>query len=266
MPSGARPAWFRRIHAPELMDMAWWPGEWRRMETDFLRTFNGITRSCTPLVERVTALMRTTGHRRIIDLCSGGGGLVLPLRSLVASALGEPVELVLTDLYPNPGVLDHLPDRAGVTYRAEPVDARAVPGDLVGVRTICLGLHHLRPAEAAGVLADAARARQPIVVFEGTARSIPLALSMALLPPVVAAFAPLSRPHTWPKLLWHTALPVVPLAVAWDGFCSSLRSHEPDELRAMVAPLECAGYHFEVGRERWLGVPITWLVGTPRDL
>lgn len=254
---------FPRIHAPELMDEPWWPDEWRALETDFLRTLNGLARSYTPLVAPVTRLLRATGHRRIIDLCSGGGGVVLPLRSLVAAALGEPVDVVMTDLFPNPRVLDHLEDRVGITYRPDRVDARAVPADLVGVRTICLGLHHLRPVDAAGVLADAARAHQPIVVFEGTARSIRLAASMALLPPAVAMLAPFSRPNTARKLLWHTAIPVVPLAVAWDGFCSCLRAYEPDELRRMVEPFASADYTFEVGRERWLGVPITWVVGTP---
>lgn len=253
-----------RVHAPELMDQAWWPDEWRRMETDFLRTFNGLARTWVPLRDRVASLMRATGKRRIVDLCSGGGGLVLPLREGVAQALGEPVELVLTDLYPNPAVLDVVPRSHGVTYCPVPVDARHVPPELDGVRTICLGLHHLRPADAAAVLLDAARARQPIVVFEGTARSLPLALSMALLPPVVTLLSPLSRPRSLRRLLWHTALPVVPLAMAWDGFCSCLRSYEPEEFGEMTADAP-PGYRFEIGRERWLGLPITWLVGYPAD-
>ncbi len=256
---------FPRIHAPELMDEPWWPEDWRRMEADFLRTFNGLIRSWTPIAGRVTALLRETGGRRIVDLCSGGGGLVLPLRDAVATSLGEPVDLVLTDLYPNPSLLPHLRDRAGITYVSTPVDARAVPADLTGLRTLCLGLHHLRPADAAGVLADAARARQPIVVYEVTARSVPYAASMVLLPALAALLSPLSRPRSLRRMLWHTALPVVPLALGWDGFCSCLRSYEPDELRQM-AQAGTAGdvdYAFEVGRERWLGVPVTWVVGRP---
>lgn len=244
------------------MDEPWWPDAWRRMETDFLRTFNGLARTWVPLRDRVAALMRSTGKRRIVDLCSGGGGLVLPLRDGVARALGEPVELVLTDLFPNPGLLDLLPKSEGISYCPRPVDARHVPPELDGVRTICLGLHHLRPADATAVLLDAARARQPIVVFEGTARSLPLALSMAFLPPVVALLAPLSRPRSLRRLFWHTVVPVVPFAVGWDGFCSCLRSYEPAELAEMTAGVP-PGYRFEIGRERWLGLPITWLVGYP---
>ncbi len=232
------------------------------METDFLRTLNGLARTWVPLRDRVAALLRATGKRRLVDLCSGGGGLVLPLRDGVARALGEPVELVLTDLFPNPGVLAHLPPSEGITYCPLPVDARRVPPELDGVRTICLGLHHLRPVDAQAVLVDAARARQPIVVFEGTARSVPLALSMAFLPPVVAALSPLSRPRSMRRLFWHTVVPVVPLAVGWDAFCSCLRSYEPSELAAMTADIP-PDYRFEIGRDRWLGLPITWLVGYP---
>lgn len=236
------------------------------METDFLRTFNTLARSFTPLVAPLTALLRETGHRRIIDLCSGGGGLVLPLREAVARSLGEPVDLVLTDLFPNPTVLDHLPDRsrAGITYLPESIDACAVPDHLTGVRTISLGLHHLRPPQVQAVFADAARSRQPIVIFEGTARSIPLALGMTMLPLAVAALGPLSRPRSLRRLALHTLLPVIPLAVGWDGVCSCVRSYEPDDLKAIVEPLQTPDYGFRVGRERWLGVPITWVIGSPR--
>lgn len=245
------------------MDQPWWPDEWRRMETDFLRTLNTLARSCTPLVAPVTALLRETGHRRIIDLCSGGGGLVLPLRAAVATALGEPIDLVLTDLFPNPSVLGHLPDRTGITYLPTPVDACSVPPALTGLRTISLGLHHLRPLDVARVFEDAARSRQPIVAFEGTARSLPLAASMTLLPIAATALAPLSRPRSLRRLLWHTAIPVVPLALGWDAICSCLRSYEPDELRKIVEPFQSAEYGLVVRRERWLGVPITSVIGTP---
>jgi hypothetical protein len=54
----------------------------------------------------------------------------------------------------------------------------------------------------------------------------------------------------------------------WDGIVSCLRVYDPDELRALVSPLERADYVFEI--ERFVPrtgppLPVTLLIGRPRE-
>jgi hypothetical protein len=249
-----------RLHAPELMDEAWCPPALRRMETDFLRTFAALSRIYTPIVEDVAGLLAAAEAPAIVDLCSGGGGPVLPLKPMVEARLGRPVRLTLTDIFPHPEALDVLPDRAGITYRADPIDARRVPRDLVGVRTVFLAMHHLRPPDARAMLADAADAGRPIVVVEVTERSVRGLALMATLPLGVALSAPFSRPRTLARFASHWALPVVPAVVGWDGVCSSLRSYRTDEMAELARGLPGV---WKVQRRLHRGFPVTWMVGRP---
>src|SRR5439155_9133857 len=102
-----------------------------------------------------------TKARRIVDLCSGAGG---PW-SRLAGQVGVPV--LLTDLYPHRGGVRDL------SLYPESVDARKVPEQLDGFRTIFTAFHHFRPVEARAILEDAVRHHQGIGVFEVARRAPP---------------------------------------------------------------------------------------------
>ena len=121
----------------------------------------------------VRGVMEATGERRIIDLCSGGSGPLVGLVSDLAAA-GLDVHATLTDLFPNAPAFAAIAAQSGgrIQFEREPVDARAVPPRLAGLRTIFNGFHHFRPEDARAVLHAAAAARQPIAIFEVSARSI----------------------------------------------------------------------------------------------
>lgn len=250
-----------RLHAPELEDEPWFPRPMRDALTAFLQVSSeklGIFDAAAPVLRDVLARHEA---KRVVDLCSGGGG---PLLSILEHLDG--VDAVLTDLYPNVDAFDaaerRLPGR--VRGHREPCDATDVPID--GVRTIFNALHHFRPPAARKILEDAAHKRQPICVFEVVERH-PLAFAIiAGVPFAVLAFTPFTKPDA-KRLALTYGLPLIPLATGWDGLMSCLRAYSLAELRALADGIDVDGYAFRVGQAERGRIPmrVTWLIGEPTD-
>jgi hypothetical protein len=259
------PAKLPRLQLAELMDQPWLPEFLRRGEAEYLETVLTLSRGFAPLAPILTELSSEASEPRIIDLCSGGAGPYLHLQEAVARHAGRSIPVVLTDLYPNPEAYARAEAATGglVTGRREPVDARSVPRTLGGVRTLFEGLHHFRPAEARAILADAAAAREPILVGELTTRRFSSLVGMLVLVPLlVLMLTPLVRPLRLSRLFFTYVIPILPLIIWFDGLVSTLRTYRPAELRALVDGLD-DGYRWEIGTTRDRGGTITWLVGRP---
>jgi hypothetical protein len=211
-----RQRWF------EIHDQPWFPGFLRDLTTEALEAVWNESHAYRPIAGKLREAVARSGAERIVDLCSGGGGPWLGLYDDVAD--GRPLHVCLTDLYPNARLLrGELPD--GLSARPEPVDARSVPDQLRGYRTIFSSLHHLDPPEARAVLEDAFRRREGIGVFEGARRS---ALTLALVagvPLVAVRCAVGARPVRWQRIVWTCVVPVVPAMLLVDGVLSCLRSY-----------------------------------------
>jgi hypothetical protein len=257
------PAW-PRLHLMEWNDQPWLPDALRRAETDYLSAVLDVADPFAPLAPRLAELCAQAGGDQIVDLCAGGAGPWLRLQPAISAALGRPVRVTMTDLYPNRAAFARAAEATGgaVTGEPAPVDARAVPPRLSGVRTLFHALHHFRPADARAVLADAHRSRRPIVVVESTRRSAAAVLGMLLSPLFVLLITPRIRPWSWTRLLLTYVVPVVPLQVLWDGVVSCLRSYRPSELRALTAGLD-EGYRWEIGEYRRRGGVVTYVIGAP---
>lgn len=234
--------------------------------TDFLRftmeRFAPYSVTAAPLAR---ALTRMREHR-VVDLCSGGGGPWLDLAPRMRSAGGPDVRVRLTDVYPNRAAYDRLRVQSGGTIDGEPapVSATEVPERLAGFRTLFTALHHFPPTAARAILADAVRRRSGIGVFEITERSLLSLVGMLFLPLFVLLATPFIRPFRWSRLLLTYLLPLVPLAVWFDGTVSCLRSYTVDELQGLVAGL---GHDYEWEIARVPAPPlvsrVTYLIGTP---
>ncbi|HVH42135.1 MAG TPA: hypothetical protein VM925_07315 [Labilithrix sp.] len=256
-----------RIGAPELEDYPWFPARLRDAMTGFLRVASEVLRMSAVAEPLVREAMAAAGTRRIVDLCSGGGGPVLSLaKRLHAGSVGD-VSVVLTDKFPNLGAFARAEKELPgiVSSRSESVDATAVPPNLDGVRTIFNALHHLPPDLARAVFADAAAKRQPILSFEFVERSAQGAALASLAFVGAPVLMPFVRPRRLDNFALTYLLPVLPVAIAWDGVASCLRSYSVEELREVVAPLERADYMFRVERRRvpWTMASVTCVVGMP---
>jgi hypothetical protein len=252
-----------RLHLVELEDLDTCPQVVRDGITDYLRFIEkraGFYRMITP---RLRQLIHDSRTPCIVDLCSGAGG---PWPEL-AAILPDGMQVTLTDLNPNLPALKNAeteqPER--IRWRAHPVDATAVPENLPGLRTLFTAFHHLPPPLARKVLADAARQRQPIAIFEMTQRHPLVFLSTLLAPLAVWLATPFMPTVTARKLVFTYLLPVIPFAILFDGLVSVMRTYTPAELRSMTASIDEPAYHWETGVTPFPGMPvgIVWLTGRP---
>lgn len=256
-----------RLHLFELEDQPWFPRTIRDLATDYLHFVQSRLAMHRPAVPLLAELVRRTGVTRVVDLCAGGAGPV-PALATALRAEGLAISFVLTDLYPNiPAFAEVAADAdTPVTWVAEPVDARAVPASLDGIRTLFNAFHHFRPADAVAVLRDAARRGQPIAIFEYPDRRLRLLPAFALLTPLaVLAVTPWIRPFRWRRLAFTYVLPLVPLTCWWDGIVSTLRAYTPVELEQLAREVGVRDYRWRVGRVAVASPPsrLTYLLGWP---
>ncbi len=230
--------------------------------TDYLGYVEGKFQLHRLALEPLTRALDDSGAERVIDLCSGAGGPLVPILREWASG-GRSVSAVLTDLYPHVSIAE----TAGALYeyRREPVDAAAVPPDLIGLRTLFNGLHHFRPQQAKAVLADAVRAGQSIAVFEVADRTLLAIVPLVFVPLFVLLMTPFIRPFRWSRLFWTYLIPVLPLAILFDGVVSYLRAYTPEELLAMAHEVEPTAYRWQAGYQTAPKLPgrMTYLTGIP---
>jgi hypothetical protein len=244
-----------RIHLVELHDLPACPPSLRDALTDFLAFALNLARAYDPAGPLLRRAVARAGAQRIVDLCSGAGG---PWRRL-AGEVGVPV--LLTDLYPHRGGTV-----ASLPLRGKPVDARAVPGDLRGFRTMFTAFHHFRPADARAILEDAVRQRQGIGIFE-VARRATLEIAVVAFTWLGALVAlPFIRPWRWSRFFWTYLPPVLPVVGTFDGVVSCLRTYSRAEATELVRGLD--SYDWDIGEFRggWSPLRGTYLIGVPKVL
>ncbi len=252
-----------RVHLFEFNDQSWLPDAWRRYITEYLQ----FMLEHGPFDELPTLIARTWDREDdvgVVDLCSGSGG---PWPAYLEGPLEqfENVDVLLTDLHPNPDTFRRIEERTEGRASGcdDPVDATDVPARLEGPRTIINGLHQFEPEQARAILADAVDGGERIGVFEIMDRRPITLLPLVLIPLFVLLLTPLVRPLRPGRFLWTYLLPVTPLLIFWDGLVSALRVYSPDELRELVAELD--DYDWDIGTVSAGKGPqrITYLIGKP---
>jgi hypothetical protein len=264
----------QRVHLVELEDLPWFPRPIRDGGTDVLDLMFAVMGFYRALVPELVALMEVTGTRRLVDLCSGGGGGAMAMRALLREQGHEDLELVLTDRYPNAAAAERV--RAlgdpGVRWHTEPVDAFHVPPGLpTGIRTMYSALHHFRPQDVQRLIQTAVDDRVPLALFDGAippvVRKVPGVLMPLFVVPnalwlsaVSLALVPFVRPFRVARMLLTYAVPAIPLLFAWDGTVSLLRMYTPEELLALAHAVRGSeGYVWKAER----GGPALCLTGYP---
>lgn len=254
-----------RVQLFELEDQPWFPQVIRSGMTDFLAFMANLSGApYRPFVKRLRVAMERMGEKRLVDLCSGGGG---PLPTLVALLRDEGYEArgLLTDLYPDRLRFEEIRRQHPevIDFVAEPVDATAMPPIARGFRLICNAFHHFAPAQARRILADTVAQGQGIAILEVAERSIRAVFTMLLPALLMMVVIPFLRPFRASRFLLSTVLPVIPLCLLWDAGVSCLRVYSPDELRDLLTTVPGANrYAWEIGRTAagWC-----YLIGTPRS-
>jgi hypothetical protein len=276
-----------RVHLFEVAEQEWCPHVVRDALTDYLTFMIERGQPYAPAIPILAAALnramrrgrqdetigaadeltaeRTPDTIDVVDLAAGAGG---PWRSLVSALTlaGTPVRVRLTDRHPNMAAYARLAleTNGRATGDPRPVSADAVPANLTGFRTMFSAFHHFAPADARRVLANAAAQRTSIAVFEATRRDLRAVLLMCLTPLFVVVATPFIRPFRWTRLLLTYVVPVIPLAVLFDGVVSCLRTYTPAELRVLARESAPDGYTWEAGEIGNGPLPVTYLLLEPK--
>jgi len=252
----------KRFHLIEIHEQTWCPASVRDAATDYLQfsiTFGNVYQ---PIFQHLRTALKNAGTRKIVDLCSGGGGAWVSLKKEFAD-----VEVTLTDFYPNLEAFRELKEKNDLDFQELSVNALDVPNNLSGFRTMFTAFHHFRPAQAREILLDAANKNCGIGIFEATPRSIKTLLIMLLTPIFVLLFTPKIRPFRWSRIVFTYLIPIVPLVVLFDGVVSALRTYTPDELKKFTHDLNDDNYIWEIGEEfgEKSPLPIIYCIGYPKQ-
>src|SRR5277367_5989603 len=89
-----------RLHLFEFHDQQWFPATLRRALTEWLRALWEYSQAADVIAPVLDTALRQTGANRIVDLCSGSTGPMIPIqRKLAAGGLSVPV--LATDKFPD---------------------------------------------------------------------------------------------------------------------------------------------------------------------
>lgn len=228
----------KRIHLFEFEDQKWFPQLLRNYVTDFLQYLANKAKVYEPVVDVINETLQKSNTTQVIDLGSGGGGGLLWLGKELQKK-NPKIRIKFTDLYPNIEAFQHTTSQSDIfEYHSEPINAKNVPANLKGLRTMFLSFHHFKPQEAKSVLENAINNNQPIAIFEIQDRRLPSIIAMLLSPLSVLFTTPFIRPFRLSRLFFTYLIPIIPFVVLWDGIVSALRTYTVDEMRYLVNTLQ----------------------------
>lgn len=255
-----------RVQLFEFEDFSWFPALLRNLMTDFLRHSTIKMRLHLPIVDLLQGAMRDARTSKVVDLCSGGGGLLVEIQKELCARGARPESVTFTDKYPNVAALEGIcaHDPGGLAFEREPIDATAVPEELDGIRTMFSAFHHFSPAAATMILEDAVASKRGIAIFEVSQRSFLGLVPMLLSPFGTWLMTPGIRPVRALRFFFTYVVPAVPFFIMWDGIVSALRTYSPAEMREMARQVDDSSFDWSVGKARApYGYRVTYLIGTP---
>ena len=259
---------YKRLQLGEIHDQPWCPKVIRNGVTDFLQYYGNNRRLYTPLLPTLCHFLRKVEAERIVDLCSGGSGPWQTLFGTLSRDFGAAFRIVLTDRYPNLAAFHLARELSGgiIDFREEPLDARSLPEELSGFRTLFSSFHHFDTAQAKSILQDAVDSGQGIGIFEMTSRGSVALLAMLVVPFIVLLHTPKIRPFSWARLLLTYLLPIIPLIIMVDSIISCLRSYTTDELVELTGSLTGSPYNWEIREleSPRSPFPIIYAIGCPK--
>jgi hypothetical protein len=258
-----------RVHLFEFEDFTWFPDVIRAGGTDYLRYFLIRTELYQPCIDLIYETLKVTGGKKIIDLCSGGGGYIEYVhKGLNTLEKGNNFTITLTDKFPNIEAYQLIKKRTGnsIDYCDESVDVFHVPENLRGFRILFSAIHHFKPCQVRAILQNATGNNAPVAFFDGGERGIFAILGLILIHPVAfLIFTPFFKPFKLSRLFFTYIIPLIPLYTIWDGVVSILRMYRPEDLRQIAESLNADHYVWKSGKTKnRFGIKASYLIGYPK--
>ncbi|MCB0643737.1 MAG: class I SAM-dependent methyltransferase [Phaeodactylibacter sp.] len=246
----------KRIQLFEFEDFSWFPKVLRTGMTHLIVVFHKMTGTPAVLAELIRKVREERDFRRIVDIGSGSGGAMPLVLEAFNAEGGEPLEILLTDLHPNPAFVRQVntTDPPNLRYHEAPVDATRLGDAPAGLKTMVNSFHHMPPEKARAILLAAHTQKQPFLIYEMGQNNIPtllwwllLPLSLSIILLMTWVMTPFVRPLTWQQLLFTYLIPIIPICYTWDGQASLVRMYTFKDLELLLQGLESSDYTWSMG-------------------
>lgn len=213
-----------------------------------------------------------------VDFCAGAGGPTPFIEKCVNNDLRgkglSPVEFILTDLHPSIRHWDSVAKTSPhLSFERDPVDAAKAPRRLVqrtngkkAMRLFNLAFHHFDDALARRILKDTVETSDGFAIFELQDRTLASFFTVTLLGIGTLILAPYFA-FKWRSpaaIFFSWVVPILPAVLAFDGYVSSLRTREPDEVEALLKSCgaDTSGWELTHGSEihLWPCGYVNWVI------
>lgn len=240
----------------EFEDFNWFPTSIRVSMTNLILLFHRMIGTTEVLSNLIIDFRKQHHFSKIVDLGSGSGGAMPETVNVINEKLSnEKLKLLLTDLHPNPELVEKINSNKSefINYYKDSVDAVNFYKVPEGLKTMIASFHHMNPESAKQILKSASENKQPLLIYEIAKNNIPFVVWLILLPISLCILiimsllmTPFSKNLTITQLIFTYLIPVIPLFYAWDGQASLMRTYSFDDINLLIEDLKTPNYKWEV--------------------
>ena len=256
----------KQIRGFEFHEQSWVPKFLHQCVTDYLSCLLNHYHIYSSAIPLLVKLIETTGYLKIIDFCSGSGGMLTDIQCILQQDHHLPVSIELTDKFPITKFIksEH---NSFVSYQSQSVDVLKSTQSCHAIRTLFTAFHHFDTKDAQRILKNAVDSNDLIAIFEFNERGWRRCLFDSIIPFSVLRLTPSIRPKSNWRLFFTYVVPILPLIIWWDGVISNLRTYSIEQLKILVANLAANNYHWEIGTvsSGLRFYRITYVLGWPKQ-
>ena len=246
----------KRVQLFEFEDFSWFPAPIRTAMTNLIVVFHKMLGTGEVIAQLLSKIKTQLPFNQIVDLGSGSGGAMpLALKALNAENESNQVNLLLTDLHPNPKFIKRFDNLPNINYHPHSVNATSLNETPKGLKTMANSFHHMPSDKARAILKSAFDNKEPLLVYEIGENKIPIVLwwlflpiSLSVLFVMVLFMTPFTKPLTWQQLVFTYLIPIIPICYAWDGQASIVRMYTFDDIEILLDGLKSDQYSWEMGQ------------------
>lgn len=251
----------KRIQLFEFEDFSLLPNFMRTSITNLLAVLHKMVGTSHVLGELLLETRAKYSFTQIADMGSGSGGVIIDATEYINKNIeNESIRLTLTDLHPDPQTVAQINNSnyQHVLYESHSFDATNMSKAPEGLKTMICSFHHMPPEVARSILHSAQKNREPILIFELAENKIPvlvwwifLPLSLIILFIMAWIMTPFTKSLTWQQLLFTYLIPIIPIAYAWDGQASLVRTYTFKDFGELLGnKRNSTDYSWEIGNAK----------------
>ncbi|TBN06330.1 hypothetical protein EYD45_00130 [Hyunsoonleella flava] len=240
----------------EFEDFNWFPSTIRTGMTNLILVLHKMMGTTEVLSKLIIDLRQKAHFDTVVDLGSGSGGPMPDVVKHVNTITpNDKLRLILTDLHPNSKLVKTINSNSNtsIRYHETPVNATNLAKAPKGLKTMIASFHHMNPIVAKNILQSASENKVPILIFEIAKNNIPFLVWILLLPISLSILIVMSllmtlfvKQLSLSQIIFTYIIPIIPIAYAWDGQASLMRTYTFEDIETLIEELESHYYDWEI--------------------